>query len=101
MIKAVLALEKAVIPAIAMFEKPNPAIDVASLKLEVRPNPEHNTIALMCRFNSLRADTSLVPQSTNSVAISRGTKGIRKLFRIRRKQCPRHLGRCIQLFAHP
>ncbi|KAJ4420806.1 Type I Iterative PKS [Gnomoniopsis sp. IMI 355080] len=33
-IKTVLALEKAVIPAIAMFEKTNPAIDTADLKIE-------------------------------------------------------------------
>ncbi|KAI4669515.1 Type I Iterative PKS [Alternaria viburni] len=32
-IKAVLALENAVIPPIAMFEKPNPAIDVTGLQL--------------------------------------------------------------------
>lgn len=38
-IKAILALEKAIIPPIAMFEKVNPAIDVADLQLAVRQSP--------------------------------------------------------------
>lgn len=76
-IKAILAVEKGIIPPNTNFERLNPQIDAQFLNLEVTCNN--------IRFFAAKL-TSIVPFETNTMAMSGHTKSFCKLFRFRRHQ---------------
>jgi acyl transferase domain-containing protein len=87
-IKTVMALEHGVIPPNTNFEKPNPRIPVEEWNIQV------SSIRFAIRFF---ANPCLVPDGEHSMAIARPSESISQLVWLWRRQCTRHLGRCISL----